>query len=178
MKVIRIDLPLHDDVIQSLKAGDKVLFSGTIYTARDKAHELLVKDIGSGKSLPFVIKQAVLYYTGPIVSDRTGRIISAGPTTSARMDTYTEQLLAAGVRGMIGKGYRSREVIEAIRKYRAIYFSTIGGAGVYLAKRIKAHRLVAFEELGVEAVYELQVEEFPCYVTIDSKGHGIFDNNY
>ena len=196
MRIINIETPLSDNIIRNLRAGDKVLISGAIYTARDKAHSLLNKilaayvgeerraaryDMPTNKdlvidreALPFDPKNAIIYYTGPIFDEKTKRVLSAGPTTSSRMDRYTPHLLEAGVKGLIGKGPRSAEVIESIKQNGAVYFCAVGGAGAYLAERIVAYRMIAFEDLGLEAVYELQVNSFPCYVAIDSSGNSVF----
>ena len=174
MNIVKIKTPLDNDQLRVLRAGDKVLISGIIYTARDKAHQLLVDMLKKGESIPFELQNAIIYYTGPVISGSTGKIISAGPTTSSRMDRYTPQLLSAGVKGLIGKGPRSREVIEAIRLNMGLYFTAVGGAGVYLAERIKESRILAFPELGLEGVYELHVEDLPCYVAIDSDGNTLF----
>lgn len=164
------------DQIKDLHAGDKVLINGTIYTARDKAHQLLVEKLEKGESIPVSLQNSIIYYTGPVISGSDGRIISAGPTTSSRMDRYTPQLLSVGVKGLIGKGPRNREVIEALKFYQGVYFCAVGGAGVYLAEKIKESRLLVFPELGLEAVYEFQVEDFPCYVALDSAGNSLYTN--
>ena len=178
-----IRLPIESSVLESLSAGEKVLFTGKIYTARDKAHRLIVdllnenegKDFHTTEAkLPFPLKNSIIYYSGPVLDKKTGQFTSAGPTTSSRMDSLTPQLLAAGVKGFIGKGPRSGEIRKLLAFHRAVYFSTVGGAGVLLAQRIKEAKVVAFSELLAEAVYELQVEEFPCYVAIDSRGKSMF----
>lgn len=168
--------PLEDINIEELKAGDKVLITGTIYTARDAAHKRFIELINQGKDLPFDIRGQIIYYTGPTPA-RPGRIIgSAGPTTSSRMDPYTIPLLEKGLKGMIGKGGRSKEIIEAIKKYKAIYFLAVGGAGALIAKAIKKADVIAFPELGPEAVLRLEVESFPAIVAIDSYGRDIIHN--
>lgn len=159
----------------SLNAGDKVLLTGTVYTARDKAHKLLIQMMNEGKDLPFTLNNSTIYYTGPILDRDTGSFVSAGPTTSSRMDSYTLPLLKNGVAGFIGKGSRSKEVQEYLKRFRAVYFSTVGGAGVYLAEKIRSAKVIAFPELLTEAVYELYLEDFPCYVAIDSKGNSLYD---
>jgi len=146
------------------------LLSGTIYTARDAAHKKLFELIQKGKKLPVVLEGRIIYYVGPTPA-RKGQVIgSAGPTTAGRMDKYTPALLDAGVKGMIGKGKRSKEVRDAIIKNKAIYFVTYGGAGAFLSKRIKSSKIIAYPELGTEAIREIEVEDFPVIVAIDSKG--------
>jgi len=152
-----------------------VLISGVIYTARDAAHRRLIEALDNGERLPFPIKGQTIYYTGPSPA-RPGRVIgSAGPTTSGRMDMYTPRLLAAGMRAMIGKGNRSPEVREAIQKYKAVYFVAIGGAGALLAQSIKKVELVAYEDLGTEAIRLLTVENFPAIVANDIYGEDLFE---
>lgn len=166
--------PLTAEVIDNLRTGDKVLFNGTIYTGRDAAHKRLVEMLTQGEQLPFDPLGQVIYYVGPCPA-RPGAVIgSAGPTTSGRMDPYTPLLLKAGLKGMIGKGLRSEGVIDAIKRYGAVYFVTTGGAGALLAERIKAAELVAFPDLGPEAIYKLQVENFPAIVAIDRQGNDIY----
>lgn len=168
MKKIRT--PLTDKMINSLKAGDKVEITGILYTARDAAH----KKIHKSKKIPFPIKGEIIYYVGPTPA-RAGQIIgSAGPTTSSRMDPYTEFFLKHGLKGMIGKGDRSDDVIKAIKKHKAVYFAAIGGAGALLSKSICHARTIAFHDLGTEAVRILKVENFPVVVAIDSKGRNIY----
>ena len=174
MKTIKINLPANDDTWQSLTAGDKILISGTLFTARDKAHRLLVDLINKNIDLPFPVNNSIIYYTGPVLDRKTGLFTSAGPTTSSRMDSLTPHLLKAGVKGFIGKGSRSEEVKRLLIEHKAVYFSTIGGAGAFLAEKIKKAQIIAFPELHTEAVYELQVEDFPCYVAIDSKGNSLY----
>lgn len=166
----KIKIPLRQNDIEKLKAGDEVLISGAAYTARDQAHKRLVELLRAKKKLPIDLKNAVIYYCGP-TKTRPGKIIgSCGPTTSSRMDNFTPALLKAGLKGMIGKGSRSKEVIDAVKKYKAAYFIAAGGAGAYLSKRVKKARVVAFRDLGPEAVYRLEVKDFPVIVGIDAKG--------
>ncbi|OIN96366.1 fumarate hydratase [Candidatus Desantisbacteria bacterium CG1_02_38_46] len=164
----KIKLPLEDKVLNSLKIGEIVLLNGIIYTARDAAHKRMIK------KLPFDIRGQVIYYAGPTPAP-PGRVIgSCGPTTSARMDIYTPLLLKMGLKGMIGKGNRSSDVIKATKKYKAIYFVAIGGAGALLSKKIKSAKIIAYRNLGPEAIYKLEVEDFPVIVGIDSFGKNIF----
>lgn len=173
--MISIKTPLSDT--DKLKAGDKVLISGVLYTARDAAHKRFIELISQKKELPFDIKGQVIYYTGPTPA-RPGTVIgSCGPTTSYRMDAYTPQLLERGLAGMIGKGGRGKEVIEAIKRYKAVYFLAVGGAGALFSKSIKKAEVIAFPELGPEAVIRLEAENFPAIVAIDSRGGDIFNRN-
>ncbi|HAW50225.1 TPA: TRZ/ATZ family protein [bacterium] len=158
-------IPEERGLLYDLKAGDRVFLSGTIYTARDKVHK---------RGFPFDVKDQVIYYTGPTPT-RPGEIIgSCGPTTSSRMDEWTPFLLSQGLAGMIGKGPRSKEVIEAIKLYRVVYFVAVGGAGAYYKNFVKKAEVVAYPEFGCEAVYKLEIEDFPLYVGIDSNGKSIF----
>lgn len=161
----KISVPFNDEgTIKSLQAGDQVLLSGTIFTARDAAHKRMVEQLEKGEKLPVDLTNQVIYYVGPTPA-RPGDVIgSAGPTTSSRMDKYTPCLLEKGLKGMIGKGYRSQVVIDAIVKNDAVYFAAIGGSGALLAKRIKSVELVAYEDLGTEAIRKLEIEDFPCTV--------------
>ena len=162
-------------IIEKLTAGAQVLISGVIYVARDAAHKRLIETMEKGELLPFDIKGQTLYYMGPSPA-RPGQVIgSAGPTTSSRMDVFTPRLIAAGIKAMIGKGDRSPAVKEAIRKYKAIYFVTIGGAAALIAKSIKQAEVVAYEELGAEAIRRLQVEDFPAIVANDIYGEDLFE---
>ena len=170
----RLALPLTRDKAAALSAGDRVYLSGLLYTARDAAHRRLSELLDAGAGLPFPLEDAVIYYTGPSPA-APGRITgSAGPTTAGRMDPYTSRLLERGLRGMIGKGRRSAEVIDAMRKAGAVYFGAPGGAGALLAERIRACRVIAFPELGAEAVHELLVEDFPVTVVIDTEGRDLY----
>lgn len=167
--------PLTAEAVARLRAGDTVLLSGTIYTARDAAHKRLVELIKQGKPLPIDIRGQVVYYVGPAAA-KPGQVIgSAGPTTSERMDPYTPILLEKGLKGMIGKGYRSVEVREAIKRWGAVYFAAVGGAGALIAKKIKAARVVAYEDLGPEAIRELKVEDFPVVVINDVHGGDLYE---
>ena len=169
-----IHTPLTDDVVEKLKIGDKVLVSGIIFTGRDAAHKRLVELVNRGQSLPFDIKGQIIYYVGPTPS-KPGEVIgSAGPTSSYRMDPYAPILMAKGLKGMIGKGSRGKEVIDAMKKYKAIYFAATGGAGALISKRIKKSEVVAYEDLGPEAIRRLEVEEFPVIVINDVSGNDLY----
>jgi len=160
----KIYLPLTDKDIKDLKIGQEALLSGTVHTARDQAHKRLVELLKNKKRLPVDLKKAVIYYCGP-TKTRPGAVIgSCGPTTSARMDVFAPILIKAGLRGMIGKGNRSRETAGVIKKYKAVYFITVGGAGAYLSKMVKKAKVIAFRDLGPEAIYKLEVRDFPVIV--------------
>ena len=175
MEMKRVATPLTDGVIEDLKAGDKVLLSGAIYTARDAAHKRFTDTLQRGGSLPFEIKGEVIYYCGPSPA-LPGRVIgAAGPTTSGRMDVYTPTLLALGLKGMIGKGKRSQAVKDAIVKHKAIYFGATGGAGALLSKAVVSYELVAYEELGPEAVVRLVVKDLPLFVINDTAGNDLYE---
>ena len=177
METINITSPIDAKVMEKLTAGTPVLISGVVYAARDAAHQRLIQALDKGERLPFALKKQTLYYVGPSPA-RPGRVIgSAGPTTSSRMDVYTPRLLAAGLRAMIGKGGRSLEVREAIKKYRAVYFVTIGGAGALLARSIKKVEIIAYEDLGPEAILQLTIENFPAIVANDIFGEDLFEQN-
>ena len=174
---IDITSPIEQEVIEKLKVGDRVLISGVLFTARDAAHQRLVKAIASGSKLPFNIKGQTLYYMGPSPA-RPGQVIgSAGPTTSGRMDACTPPLLEAGFGAIIGKGRRSAEVKDAIKKHRAIYLLTFGGAGALLSKAIKKAEVIAYPELAAEAIMRLEVENFPAIVANDIHGGDLFIQN-
>jgi fumarate hydratase subunit beta len=166
--------PLTDDVIVKLKAGDRVNITGVIYTARDMAHKSMVEGYKKGERLPFDLKGQILYYTGPTPAPPGRPVGSAGPTTSYRMDKYTPALLELGLKGMIGKGPRSEEVKDAIKKNRAVYFAAIGGAGALISKAIKKAEVIAYAELGTEAVMRLEVQEFPAIVVNDVHGGDLY----
>ncbi|MDR3138212.1 MAG: Fe-S-containing hydro-lyase [Treponema sp.] len=170
----RINLPLTREKAALISAGDPVYLSGILYTARDAAHKRLIELLDRGQPLPFPLEDGVIYYVGPTPA-APGRIIgSAGPTTSYRMDAYTPRLLDLGLRGMIGKGKRSAEVVEAIKRAGAVYFGAIGGAGALLAECIKTAEIIAFPDLGTEAVRRLRVEDFPVSAVIDSRGNNLY----
>jgi fumarate hydratase subunit beta len=172
---IKIDTPLSDRVVSSLKAGDEVSISGVIYIARDAAHKRLVSLIESGKDLPFDPRGQIIYYAGP-TPPKPGQVIgSVGPTTSGRMDPYTMPLLEQGLRGMIGKGYRSAAVREGLVKHRALYFAAIGGAGVLAGQCMKSAEPIAYAELGPEALWRVEVEDFPAFVVYDIHGGDLYE---
>lgn len=174
MKTYSFSLPLSDSDIKKLKAGDKVLLSGALYNARDAAHKRIINALESGQDLPFDINGQTIYYMGPSPA-RAGQVIgSAGPTTSARMDRYAPQMIKAGAKVMIGKGNRSEEVISAIKEHGGIYFAAIGGAGALLSKKIVKAEIVAYEDLGAEAIRKLEIKDFPAIVAVDSYGGDIF----
>ncbi len=173
---IHINLPLKETDIRQFKAGDFVYLTGVIYTARDAAHKRMKEALDRGEQLPIEIEGSVIYYMGPSPA-REGKVIgSAGPTTSSRMDRYVPQLLDLGMKGMIGKGKRSQEVIDAIVKNQGVYFAAIGGAGALLSKCIKEARVVAYKDLGTEAIRKLYVEEFPVIVAVDANGTDLYNN--
>ncbi|MCR5634122.1 MAG: Fe-S-containing hydro-lyase [Lachnospiraceae bacterium] len=170
-----INAPISEEDVLSLNAGDYVYISGTVYTARDAAHKRMYEALAENKELPFDVKGNVIYYMGPSPA-REGRPIgSAGPTTASRMDKYTPDLLDLGLRGMIGKGKRSKEVTEAIIRNKAVYFAAVGGAGAILAGAIKESKVIAYDDLGTEAIRELKVENLPVVVVIDSKGNNLYE---
>ena len=173
---ISIQLPLTREKTRELKAGDSCLLSGIIYTARDAAHKRLCALADQGKELPFPVKDATIYYVGPTPA-KPGQVIgSAGPTTSGRMDAYAPTLMSVGARGMIGKGARLPEVVDAMKQYSGVYFGAIGGAGALLAKCIKSAKMIAYEDLGAEALRELYVEEMPLFVIIDCEGNNLYES--
>lgn len=171
----RIVTPLTEEKVKELKAGDSVLISGTIYTARDAAHKRLVELLDKGEKLPIDVENSIIYYVGPTPAKPGQPIGSAGPTTSYRMDSYAPRLLDIGLKGMIGKGLRSKEVIESMKKNKAIYFAAIGGAAALMGKSIKKAELVAYEDLGSEAIRKLEVEDLPVVVVIDSEGNNLYE---
>ncbi len=171
----KIQVPFQKDQVEQLKAGDYVYLSGTIYTARDAAHKRMFESMHRGEKLPISLDGNILYYLGPSPA-REGQVIgSAGPTTSSRMDKYTPDMLAAGLKGMVGKGKRSQAVIDAMKKYKAVYFAAVGGAGALLSKCIKEAEVVAYEDLGTEAIRKLTIEDLPVIVVIDSQGHNLYE---
>ena len=173
--VIRIDTPLSDEKLSTLRAGDSVYISGIIYTGRDAAHKRLIETLEAGNELPFDIKDQIIYYVGPAPA-KPGEVIgSAGPTTSYRMDDLTVPLLELGLNGMIGKGSRSEEVIQGMKDHGAVYFAAIGGAGALISNSIKNSEVIAYEDLGTEAIRRLVVEDFPVVVVIDSLGNNLYE---
>jgi fumarate hydratase subunit beta len=175
MDNIAITTPLAREQAKSLRAGDTVLISGTIYTARDAAHARLVELLDKGEKLPFDVEGALIYYVGPTPA-KPGQVIgSAGPTTSYRMDAYAPRLLDLGLRGMIGKGKRSQDVIDSMKKNGAVYLGAIGGAAALIAKKITGAEVVCYEDLGSEAIRRLTVKDFPATVIIDSEGNNLYE---
>ena len=172
---ISVQVPLSSEDARKLKSGDSCLLSGVIYTARDAAHKRLCELVVQGQELPFDISNSVIYFVGPTPA-RPGEVIgSAGPTTSYRMDDYSPILIALGQTGMIGKGKRSAEVINAMKKYGAVYFGAIGGCGALLSQCIKRAEVIAYDDLGAEAIRRLEVENFPVVVVIDSEGNNLYE---
>jgi fumarate hydratase subunit beta len=174
MSAIEIRTPLTDEVVSKLNAGDSVLITGIIYTARDAAHKRMLDELAGGGKLPIDLKGRIVYYAGPSPAPPGKPIGSVGPTTSGRMDSFAPKTMELGLKGMIGKGPRSKEVVEAMKKHGAVYFAAVGGAGALLAKCVKEVRAVAYEDLGAEAIRELKVEKFPAIVAIDSKGNDLY----
>jgi len=172
---VRMTTPLSEEDLGKLKIGDKVLLNGVIYTGRDAAHKRLFDLIQQGKELPIDVRGQVIYYVGPSPAKPGQAIGSAGPTTSYRMDTFSPKLMELGLKGMIGKGNRSKEVVEAMKKYKAIYFGATGGAGALIARSIKKSEIVAYEDLGPEAIRRLEVEDFPAVVINDTKGNDLYE---
>ena len=170
-----ITLPLTEELAKTLHAGDQVLLTGTIYTSRDAGHKRMCEALAKGEKLPFDPTDATIYYVGPTPA-KPGKVIgSAGPTTSGRMDAYAPTMMSVGARGMIGKGARLPEVVEAMKKYDGVYFGAIGGAGALLAKCIKKAELIAYEDLGAEALRKLYVEDMPLVVIIDCEGNNLYE---
>jgi fumarate hydratase subunit beta len=172
----RLTTPLDREAVRALRAGDQVLISGPVYGARDAAHKRLVDALAAGEPLPVDLTGQVIYYVGPAPARPGSPIGSAGPTTSGRMDRYTPALLTAGLRGMIGKGYRNAEVREAIARHGAVYLAAVGGSGAYLARRIRAAEVVAYEDLGPEAIYRLELRDFPAIVVNDAHGNDLYED--
>ncbi|MBN2403888.1 MAG: Fe-S-containing hydro-lyase [Spirochaetes bacterium] len=177
-KIIRLETPLTLKNIKLLQIGDKILLNGILYTGRDAAHKRMYELILQGNDLPIDIKGQVIYYVGP-TPPRPGKAIgSAGPTTSYRMDYFAPELIELGLKGMIGKGPRSQQVINAIKKYKAVYFAATGGAGALISKKIKKAEIVAYPDLGAEAIYKLEVENFPVIVINDIHGNDLYYRKY
>ncbi|MBI2847875.1 MAG: Fe-S-containing hydro-lyase [Chloroflexi bacterium] len=174
MKTLNIKSPVDEETIKNLRAGDQVFISGVIYVGRDAAHKRIVDALDQGKPLPFDIKGQTIYYMGPSPAKPGQPIGSAGPTTSGRMDAYSPRLMAEGLKVMIGKGMRSQAVKDAIKKYQAVYLAAIGGAGALISKSIKKSEVIAYSELGAEAVLRLEVENFPATVVNDIYGGDLY----
>lgn len=172
---IKIDAPIKQEQLDNLKAGDYVYITGTIYTARDAAHKRMYEAIQNKEELPMEMEGNIIYYMGPSPA-REGRAIgSAGPTTASRMDKYAPTLLDLGLKGMIGKGKRSKEVLDAVVRNKSIYFAAVGGAGALLSKCIKESEVIAYDDLGTEAIRKLKVEDLPAIVVIDTKGNNLYE---
>ena len=175
MQNVKITTPFTREAARKLRAGDSCLISGVIYTARDAAHKRLCDLVEEGKSLPLDIKDSIIYFVGPTPAKPGQAIGSAGPTTSYRMDAYSPTMIACGQTGMIGKGKRGPEVVAAMKEHGAVYFGAIGGCGALLSKCIKKAEVVAYEDLGAEAIRRLEVENFPAIVIIDSEGNNLYE---
>jgi len=173
-KGYKLKTPLSDEDVEKLNIGDKVFLTGIIYTGRDAAHKRLIDLLDAGKALPLDVRGQIIYYVGPAPAKPGQPIGSAGPTTSYRMDAYAPQLMALGLKGMIGKGNRAPEVVEAMKKYKSIYFGATGGAGALIAKSIKKAEILAYEDLGPEAIMKLEVEDFPAVVINDVRGNDLY----
>ncbi|MFC1739517.1 FumA C-terminus/TtdB family hydratase beta subunit [Planctomycetota bacterium] len=174
-EIKRIQTPLSEAGVRLLKAGDEVLITGVIYTARDMAHKRLCETIEAGRKLPFELEGAIIYFLGPTPA-RPGKIIgAAGPTTSSRMDDFSPILIENGIKAMIGKGYRGQRVTDALKKYGAAHLSTIGGAGALLSKYITSVKVIAYEDLGAEAIRQLQFVDFPAVVAYDAYGNSVYE---
>ena len=172
-----INIQEIDKIVHTLKSGDYVYISGIMYVARDAAHKRMMELLDEGKELPFDLKDNIIYYMGPSPA-REGRPIgSAGPTTASRMDKYAPKLLDLGLKGMIGKGKRSREVIDAIVRNKCVYFAAVGGAGAILSRAITSSEIVAYEDLGAEAIRKLEVKDFPCIVIVDKDGNNLYETS-
>jgi fumarate hydratase subunit beta len=175
MEIKRITTPLTDDMIEKLKAGEKVFLSGYIYTARDSAHKRFIEALNKGENLPVEIKDQVIYYCGPSPAP-PGKVIGAcGPTTSSRMDAYAPTLISMGLKGMIGKGKRMQSVKDALKQYKSVYFGATGGAGALLSKCVLSSEIIAYDELGPEAVRKLEVKDLPLFVINDIYGNDLYD---
>ena len=173
----KVTTPFTDEFVEKLHAGDRLLISGTIYTGRDAAHKRLVELIDRGEPLPVDLKGQIIYFVGPTPA-KPGEVIgSAGPTTSGRMDAYSPKLLDLGLKGMIGKGSRSKEVVDSMKKNGVTYFAAVGGAAALIAKSVKKYEVLAYPELGPEALARLTVEDFPAIVVIDCEGNNLYDVN-
>ena len=175
MAQVKLTTPLTREKVAQLKSGDSCLISGVIYTARDAAHKRLCELVEAGKELPLDVKDAIIYFVGPTPAKPGQAIGSAGPTTSYRMDAYSPTLIREGLTGMVGKGKRGPEVVAAMKEHGAVYFGAIGGCGALLTKCIKKAEVIAYEDLGAEAIRRLEVEDFPAIVIIDSQGNNLYE---
>jgi fumarate hydratase subunit beta len=174
-EIKKLQPPLNEADVRLLKVGDEVEISGVLYTARDMAHKRLCQVIDEGEKLPFPLEGAIIYFCGPAPA-RSGRVIgAAGPTTSSRMDAFSPKLIAKGLKAMLGKGYRGDEVRKALKKYGAVHLSAIGGAGALLSKHIVSAEVIAYEDLGTEAIRKLQVVDFPAIVAYDANGNSVYE---
>lgn len=171
----RIQTPLTEEVSRTLRAGDSVLITGKIYSARDAAHKVMTEALARGEKLPIDWNNQIVYYLGPTPAKPGDPIGAAGPTTSGRMDAYTPTMLDQGIKGMVGKGSRSKEVVDSMKKNGVTYFAAVGGAASLISKSIKDYKVLAYEELGPEALAELTVVDFPCIVVIDSEGNNFYE---
>lgn len=174
-EAIRLNIPLDNEGLQKLRIGDRVLLTGVVYTARDAAHKRLIQLLESGRPLPFELQGQVIYYVGPSPAKPGNPIGAAGPTTSYRMDAYAPELIARGLKGMIGKGKRNEAVREAMKQFTAVYFAAIGGAGALMAKSILSAEVIAYPELGPEAIRRLEVRDFPVIVANDAHGGDLYE---
>ena len=174
--VRKVELPLTDDTVRELKAGDSVLLTGTMYVARDAAHRRMVAALDRGERLPFDISGQTIFYMGPSPAPPGKVIGSAGPTTSGRMDNYTPRLIEKGLKGMIGKGMRSQPVKDAIMKFKAVYFGAVGGAGAVISRSIRNAKVIAYDDLGAEAIRKIEVENFPAVVINDVYGADLYED--
>ncbi len=172
---VRLNTPLKEEEVTSLRAGDEVLLRGVIYTARDATHKRLLDLLEKGQDLPFDVKGQIIYYVGPSPAKPGNPIGSCGPTTSYRMDSYAPALMKVGLKGMIGKGCRGKEVVEAMKRYKAVYFAAVGGTAALIARSVRSSRIIAYEDLGTEAIRELEVEDFPVIVANDVLGNDLYE---
>lgn len=174
MAEVKLKIPFEAGEVEKLRSGDQVYLTGSLYTARDAAHKRMVEQLENGEALPVNLKNQVIYYVGPTPAKPDAVIGSAGPTTSSRMDAYTSTLLSHGLKGMIGKGYRSQAVIDSIKEFSGVYMVSIGGTGALLAQKIISAKVVAYEDLGTEAIRKIEVKDFPCIVINDSEGNDFY----
>ncbi len=174
-KVIKLKTPLTEELVKSLRPGDEVNISGFVFTARDQAHKRLCASLDAGQKLPFELQGQIVYFVGPTPASPGNVIGAAGPTTSSRMDAVSPKLIASGLKGMIGKGYRNDQVRDALKQYGAVHFAAIGGAGALLSKHIVSAEVIAYEDLGTEAIRKLQFKGFPAIVAYDAKGNSVYE---